>query len=295
MPIDHKSEGRDFAKFIRSLTPEKREEINRKQQEQAEQEFQEFKAAFMVGGCYMCGHELTHFDAANPCLHWLLRPAGFTKRHFPSLANAYGFFQIQSYLRWVANHEAFAQNINDLAVEGTGKLVELTIRYGGFEWAFSCGESDYAGHRTESPDSQVPHYHFQMRVNRAAFIRYNDFHVPFSRQDIHELEAMRDAPDIIRGRFPGGEGMGDLLHEDRLEQVVAEGKAAPNADKALIKLDTFIMAEPGTTISGNDLAALIDEAKAKGANLASVATKLPNVKVQTMISAGPGVVEQAPR
>jgi len=295
MTTDHKSEGRDFAEFIRNLTPETREEVNRKALEQAEQEFQEFKAAFEVGGCYMCGHELTSFDAANPCIHWLLRPAGFTKRHFPGVAKAFSFFQIQSYLRWVANHGAFAQNINDLAIEGTGKFIELTIRYGVYEWAFSCGESDYAGHQTESPDSQVPHYHFQMRVNRAAFIRYNDFHVPFSRQDIHQLEAMRHAPDIIRGRFPSGEGMGDLLHEDRLEQIVAQGKAAPDADQALIKLDTFIVAEPGTAISGDDLAALIEEAKAKGGTLASVVKKLPNVKVQTMISPGPGVVEQAPR
>ena len=152
MPTDQKSEGRAFAEFIRNMTQEKREETNRKQLEHAEKEFQEFQTAFNAGGCYMCGHALTHFDAANPCLHWLLRPAGFTKRHFPDLANACSFFQIQSYLRWVANHEAFAQNINDLAVEGTGKLIELTIRYGEFEWAFSCGESDYAGHQTASPD-----------------------------------------------------------------------------------------------------------------------------------------------
>jgi hypothetical protein len=90
-------------------------------------------------------------------------------------------FQASSFLRWVANEEALARNIIDLRDEGTGKLVELTIRYRQLEWSFSCGESDYLGHSSASEDSRRPHYHLQMRVNRGAFIRYNDFHPPAQR------------------------------------------------------------------------------------------------------------------
>lgn len=164
-----------------------------------------------------------------------------------------------------------------------------------YEWAFSCSENDYKGHQTDSPDSQRPHYHFQMRVNRAAFIRYNDFHVPFSDTDIIEIEAEKAAPEAVKRAFWGGEGMSALLEQDVLEHVVKHGGAAPDPDKAPVKLDTIIMAEEGSTISGDDLAALIKEAKEKRVTVTSIADKLPNVRIQTIVTPGPGVVEQAPR
>jgi hypothetical protein len=50
------------------------------------------------------------------------------------------------------------------------------------------------------------------------------------------------------------------------------------------------------TISGDDLHALIREAKEKGVTVASLVHKLPgNVGVQTVVSPGPGAVDPAPR
>jgi hypothetical protein len=114
--------------------------------------------------------------------------------------------------------------------------------------------------------------------------------------DIIEMEAMRAAPEFIKHSFIGGEGMSDLLDEDMLERVVQEGIILPsNADNAPIKLDSIVMADEGSTISGDDLAELLAEAKQKGVTIASLLHKLPNAKVQTIVTPGPGVVEQAPR
>ena len=61
-------------------------------------------------------------------------------------SSRYRLRYIENYLRWVASEEAFAKNINDLADEGSGKLLELTIKYKNLKWSFSCGESDLNGH-----------------------------------------------------------------------------------------------------------------------------------------------------
>jgi hypothetical protein len=38
------------------------------------------------------------------------------------------------------------RNINDLADEGTGKIVELTIKYKNLAWSLSCGANDLCAH-----------------------------------------------------------------------------------------------------------------------------------------------------
>lgn len=100
------------------------------------------------GFCYLRENPYASFSKKTPCPHWLLEPKGFKKKDFPSIAKRYGYFQIQSFLRWVANRDNFARNINDLPEEGTnGKLFEVTIKYKNFEWAFSCTESEVTLHR----------------------------------------------------------------------------------------------------------------------------------------------------
>jgi hypothetical protein len=55
------------------------------------------------------------------------------------------------------------------------------------------------------------------------------------------------------------------------------------------------MADEGSAISGDDLADLLEEVRQKGVTIASLLNKLPNVKVQTIVTPGPAVVEQATR
>jgi len=293
---DPRSKAREIVRFIQSLSEPERIAGNEKERQRALAQHEDFQAHFLARKCFLCGEPLHTFRSDHPCMHWLLRPPGFTKWHFMEVARRYGYLRIESYLRWVANEEAFAKNINDLRDQGTGKLIELTIRYKTFEWSFSCGENDFLGHSTDVEESKQPHYHFQMRVDKQAFIRFNDFHVPFSKMDILMIEAHRIAPDTLQQRFSGAPGMSELLRDETLEDVVMNGISADEHEEdAPLELNTIIMADEGTTISGDMIANLIEDAKRKRVPVSTLAPSLPKVTVQITVSPGPGVVEQTPR
>lgn len=290
-----KAKGRDFAKFLESLPEDIRTRSNEENLRAAEAEHQSFREHFGNGVCYLCKKPLTSFSKKTPCPHWLLKPKGFKKNDLPAIAHRYGFFQIQSFLRWIANQEGFARNINDLPDEGSGsKLFEVTIKYKNLEWSFSCAESDYQGHAT-SQHAKHQHYHFQMRIEQRPFINYNDFHVPFSEMDVMNIEAMRASPGMVKQRFSFGEGMNDVLNDETVEHIVNATVPGYASHEAPFKIDTIAMAEEGKTISGDDLYELIQEAKAKNVTVASLIHKLPNAKARVIVTPGPGVVEQAPR
>jgi hypothetical protein len=289
-----KERGLEFAKFLARMSPEARAHINEHSHREALEQHKLFSEAFKAGQCYLCGDALTSFDEAKPCQHWLLKPEGFGKEHFGRLAKQHSLIVLEYYLRWVANEEAFA-NINDLADEGTGKLVELTIRYKNLDWSFSCGANDLSGHEGGGEHSRRPHYHFQMYVDGKPFIRYSDFHLPLSDADFGILEFMRQNSGKVRRRLPGGAGMNEVLNEETLEYLVRTGRPGTNDESAPIKLDTIIKSEPGKTISGEDLYNLIQVAKAEGVTVASKLHELKSVSVQTLVSPGSGVVRQATR
>lgn len=293
-PTTTRAKGKSFANFLDALPEEQRAQANRIDFKRAEAEYKEFLNDFSRGDCYLCKSPLASFSKKLPCPHWLLKPKGFKKNDLPAIAQRYGFFQIQSFLRWVANQEGFARNINDLSEEGTGKLFEATIKYKNLEWAFSCAESDYLGHAT-SQHSKHSHYHFQMRLDRRPFINYNDFHLSFSEMDIINIEAMRALPDKVRQWFSFGEGMRDVLNDDTVQNILNATVPSDVTGEAPFRIETIARAEEGKTISGDDLYEIIQEAKAKGVTVASLIHKLPNAQTRVIITPGPGVVEQASR
>jgi hypothetical protein len=298
MNDDVKRRGLAYAKHLSNLTPEEHQRVNERARKQGEQEHKAFREKFQAGQCWVCGELLTGFDAAKPCPHWLLKPTGFGKEHFEVITGKYSLIQLEHYLRWVANEEAFAKNINDLANEGSGKLVELTIEYRNLQWSFSCSATDLSGHEGGGEHSKQPHWHFQMYVDDQPFIRYNDSHAPLSERDIGVLEHMRNNPGKVRRRFAGGTSAGDVLDPSTLEQVVAAGRSAATDDEAnagLIDLSTIMIADPGTTISGEDIYNLIQAAKAENVTVTSKLRGLKGASVATLVSAGPGVVAQAVR
>jgi hypothetical protein len=145
-----------FAKVLSGLSQEERERANERNRKEALEQHKLFSEKFKAGQCCFCGEPLTAFDATKPCRHWLLKPDGFGKGHFEFLAQKHSLIVLENYLRWVANEEAFAQNINDLADEGTGKIVELTIKYKNLAWSFSCGANDLSGHEGGGALSKQP-------------------------------------------------------------------------------------------------------------------------------------------
>lgn len=289
------SKAASLVERLERMPPEERDRISEENVQRTEAEYRRFASAFGIGSCYICGNPLTSFSKKSPCLHWFLRPKGFKKKNLPEIARRFGFFQIQTYLRWVANTEGFAKHINDLPEEGSGtKLIELTIRYKNIEWSFSCAESDYFGHQT-SQHAKHPHYHVQMRVDQRPFIDYSDFHVPFAEGDILSIEAKRRLPHIVKHKFPFGEGMADVLNDDTVETLIANSSGEAAEEDASLHFDTLVMADEGTTIRGEDLYNIIQEAKTKGVTVASLVRNLPNASARVLVTPGPGVVEQAPR
>ena len=130
-----------------------------------------------------------------------------------------------------------------------------------------------------------------MYVDGKPFIRFNDFHLPLSAADVGFLEHMRQNPGKVRRRLPGGTGMNEMLEEHTLEHVVR----ASDVESAPIRLNTLIMAEPGKTISGDDLYNLFQAAKAEGVTVTSKLHELKGVSIQTFVLPGPGAVQQATR
>jgi hypothetical protein len=293
--VDPLEDGKQLAEFIQSLPQEAREAVVQRERADALADHSAFQTAFRNGLCYLCGQELNAFDGKNGCLHWLLKPPGFRKKDFQAALRGRTMMGMQAYLRWVANEAGFALNITDSGdLTGTGAIADVTIRYRNLEWSISCQPSDFAGHKT-SAKSTFPHYHFQMRVGGRPFINYNDFHLPLMRSEVAELAALRHMGGRARHEFVKGTAINDLLKEDHLEAIVEGSKNVEDPETAPIRLQTMLIADEGTTISGEDIYRLIQSSKATGRTIASLAKELPNASASILVSEGPGVVEPAPR
>ncbi len=287
----------EFANWLRSLPAEVIAEGNRREQEQTEQDWQRFRAAFKKGHCSLCDKPLGTFSADIPCLHWLLRPKRFKKKHFPLLYGAFTYFRIEAYVRWVAGADSPLKNVNDLKDEHPGdKLIDFTARYRHITWSISCGRSDLQGH-INSTAGNFPHYHFQMQLDGRPFINYSDFHVPFHKDDLYDLELFLNHRDIARQSHSYGAGMSELLEkEDALEFIVKRSIPTDDEENAAFELSTVMMAPEGKTLSGEALYEAIQHAKASGKTIASVMReRFGDASITTIVSPGKGVPDPKPR
>ena len=288
---------RELADWLRGLTKQELAQFNSKVFQEVRREYEEFKAAFGKRKCYLCEKDIAWFGVNRPCIHWLLKPTGFKKRHFPLIFETHDYRQMSSYARWVASLEGPGKNVNDLVEEHSGtKLIDFTARFQHFTWSFSCGESDFKGH-VGSESGGFPHYHLQMTVNGRPFIDYSDFHVPFSAADLDHLELARENPDLIILHNGPGLGMQDLVQdEEALNIAIKTGIPAENPAQATFEVHTLITAREGKTVSGSEVAEVIEEAKRRGSTMASVAQeRFKDAHVRFILSPGPGIVDVKPR
>jgi hypothetical protein len=290
-----KEHGQGYARYLKLLPKSVIEDNNRRAVLRAEYDAAKFSEAFKAGKCSICGSDLTAYVSDRPCLHWLLKPEGFEKADLLRIADRYTMREIERYIRRVANQEAVATNVNDLADEGSGKLVELTVKYKNLEWAISCGKTDYDGHQGDNDNAQKPHYHFQMRIDNRRYIDYADFHIPLHHSDMVNMEAERLAPGRVPRCFVGGEGMADIFKEEVVERLAIEGRVAENEAQGAVKFDHIVIADEGKPMLAEDVLAAVREARAQGRPAAGFLRELPNAKVITVAEPGPGVVHQAIR
>ncbi len=289
----------EFVKWLKSQPPEFLEKGNEITRLEAEKDYEEFARLFKEGQCSICGKPLKTFSANNPCLHWLLRPKKFKKKHFPAFFQEFTYFRISAYVRWVASIDKPMQNINDIQEEHPGeKLIDFTAKHQHLTWSFSCSKSDLEGHMT-TKSGNYPHYHMQMKLNGQSFIRYSDFHIPFHKDDLFDMELFSKHKDFAVHSYGPGSGMQELMgSEEGLEFIVDHSTPTDNPDDAAYNLSTMIMAPEGGTISGDLIADAAKEAKESQRTLASVIReklKDSGANITTIVAPGDGVPEPLQR
>lgn len=283
----------EFVEWLKQQPEEFLREGNEYEHKQAEEDYKKFVTAFDDGHCSLCNKPLKTFSSKSPCLHWLLRPKNFKKKHFPILYEHFTYYRISAYVRWVASLDGPLRNINDIQVEHPGgKLIDFTARYKHITWSFSCSTSDYEGHQT-SKSGDFPHYHMQIKLNGNSFIKYGDFHIPFHDDDLFDIELFTKHKDFAVHSYGRGAGMQEIMGSDEgLQYIVDHSIPTDSPEDAAHNLSTMIKAKDGEGISGDLIAEAMEEAKAKGKTMASVLKeklKDTNANITTIVSPGDGV------
>ncbi len=287
----------DFKKFLESIPKEEIESQNRLQYEKGKREFEEFIYDLKIGKCYLCGCLMESFDLEKPCFHWFTYPEGIKKKNFEVyLKNPIGFYQLDSYFRWLANSEKPIVNINDLKDETSStSFLETTYKYKNIEWAFSIGHTDKEGH----PNSQVgalPHYHIQMRVDDRVFLKFNDFHIPFSDTDLFNLELLEQAGDKIKFEHLYGNGIGIIEDEEKLKIIDDTLQVSDDIENAQFHTQTIIEAPEGQTISGDLIHQAIEESRKTKEPVGKIMKRLlSEANITRIISPADGVTKMTKR
>lgn len=287
----------DIKKFIESLP---QEEVDRKTRLQAEENkriHKEFVDGLNIGKCFLCGSPMDSLDDSKPCFHWFTYPSRIKKKHFEKyLENPIGFFQIDSYFRWLANMERPIGNINDLKDETSAtSYLETTYRYKNIEWAFSIGHTDKEGHLNSQVGS-TPHYHIQMIVDNRIFLKFNDFHIPFSDSDLFNISMLDQMGDKAKLGHSFGQGLGILEDKESLEIIDDCMTVTDDIEKAIFNRETLIIAPEGQPISGELISQAIEESKTTKQPIGKVMQRLlSDAKIISIISPADGATKMTKR
>ena len=237
------------------------------------------------------------FIVSKPCFHWFTYPKGIKKKYFKNyLKNPIGFFRIDSYFRWLANTEKPLGNINDLKEEtSNSSFLETTYKYKNIEWAFSIGKTDIEGHQN-SNFGDKPHYHIQMKVDNRIFLKFNDYHIPFTDEDLFTIELFEQAGDRVIKTNSYGHGMSSLEDEGNLEIFDDEMTITDDFDNATINRQTMIQAPEGETISGELIQKALEESRRTKKPIGKIMQRLmKDSKITTVLSPGDGVPKMSKR
>ena len=287
----------DLKKLIEDLSPEYIEETNKLQIAENKKVYEDFISNLNIGKCFLCGMNMNSFKESVPCFHWFTHPIRIRKKHFESyLKKPIGFFKLDSYFRWLANSETFLTNINDLKNETSEtSYLETTIKYKNIEWAFSIGKTDLEGHQSSHLGSK-PHFHIQMKVDSQIFLKFNDFHIPFSDSDLFFIEFKKQLGDRLATRDSYSAGINILEDEQILQEMDSLMIRSEDELTAPFNRQSLIIAPEGETISGEIIEKAFEESKRTNEPVSKVIQKyMKNLKVITQIVPGEAVPEMTKR
>jgi len=253
-------------KRFQELSPEEIISGNERILKSVNAEYQEFCNTYQNGKCYLCGRSFDDVDEKDPCVHILLRRANFKKELYAILFDKFEYYQIASYLRWVANEDVAVRNINDLKDEcADNKIFNETIVWKNIEWTLDCSQSDFEGHRA-SEVGKEPHWHIQIKQDGLVFIKFNDFHIKFKDKDLITMSLIKDnAMEHTYGE--AGLGMQKVVEfaQRNPEQFITSCGAANDCEeKAAFRIQSVISAPPGKKISGEDVCKAMEMSKKTG-------------------------------
>ncbi len=291
--MEHDTE--KYRKFFERMSPEKIEEMNRRNHEDHLRQANAFKAGYEKDICYLCNKPFKTISKDSPCLHWLLRQCKFKKKDFPKVYEKYGYGNIASFIRWCANQERLISNINDLVDEKSDrKILSYTVKWKNIDWTFDCSMNDFQGHQGTTID--YPHYHFQMRIDGKQFINFNDFHIRFTDYDLFILKNTIEQSDWFKQDFGAiGSGMQDAVSIE-VDDILEHSILSESEDDAIYHFSTLIDAKDNP-ISGDEIYEIQQEAERTGKSFAFVAQKRlkGRASVQTVISPADSIPNIASR
>lgn len=254
--------------ILNSIPECERLRIQEENSKEAEILYKKFTEAFSKGMCDSCGKPNNTFSKESPCFHWLLRPGKSKKEHIEKVLRTKGYFRCAAFVRWVSNFESHFKYINNLSEEGNVEaLFHWSAKYKHIKWTFWCTRNDYAGH-----NNQPPHFHFEMRLNKMPFIKFNDFHVPFSEEDLFTIRSHEDPESPVKQTF-GIHGAGlEEAFSIAQEKLIDELTTTEIEEEAIYHVHTVIHLEKG--IPGDVLSKAMAEAKEKKVPVAKVIREL---------------------
>jgi len=279
----------EIKKFFNSIPKSVVEKENVKQLLREKRDWKDFCNALDSNKCSLCGKSLKYVRKDKPCLHWLLRPKGADKKRILEMLSSgkYSFFQVQSYIRWLGNYEKPLANINTLEGErDPKKLFEITVKYKDISWTMNYGKSDLEGHLGSK--NNFPHYHFAMRIKDLPFIDFSDRHISFTDSDLFNIFAMDSG--VMQSRPKYGAGLQDLFENVDPEEIINSSTSSQSDMDNVMRFDTFIEADEGETIKGEEISEIIKKSKETGEPLAKLVRKL-GYKTKTIISPGERIPE----
>ncbi|MBE0574388.1 MAG: hypothetical protein IH613_00670 [Desulfuromonadales bacterium] len=230
--------------ILNSIPEFERLRIQEENAKEAEALYKEFTAAFSKEMCDSCGKPINTFSKESPCFHWLLRPGKAKKEHIEKVLREKGYFRCAAYIKWVSNFESHFKYINNLSEEGNLEaLFHWSAKYKHIKWTFWCTRNDYAGH-----NNQPPHFHFEMRLDKMPFIKFNDFHIPFSEEDLFNIRSHEDPESPVKQTFGFyGAGLEEAFSLDT-EKLLNGLTTTENQEEAVYHVHTVLHSEEGIPV-----------------------------------------------
>lgn len=278
--------------FFGRFTPEQIAERNAIEAKKIEEDHKRFADAYGRWECSLCWRALKVFSSEKPCPHYLLRlNNGFKKKHFEQIFKRWGYFNIASYVRWVANLERYVWGINNLREEkDERKKFEYTVKWKLVDWTFSCAHTDFQGHSWAG--SNFPHYHFQMRIDGRAFIDFTDFHIPFSDEDLFLFESIEGG--YMEHSWWNGIGIqeaADLL-DSTPDKWIGSMRIPDDENDAQFRVQTFV----NGPITWDEIADMARESQRTGKTMAQLfKERLGEDKVKSVVSPADTIPDIAAR